>query len=214
MPMITCPDCSKDMSDAAPACLNCGRPNSPQTVVQPKRSVGILLGIGILLVPLLFAWFTLRKGYSTRAKVISFGWVLLTLVIINLNDDGNKSTVMQSSLQTSKVSEVSTKVSAMQVDIRQLLRDYEGNEVAADNRYKGKSVEVTGIVGDIKKDLMSNLYVTLGTGKEFEIPTVQAFFDDSMNAQLGNLRKGQKLTVICTISGLMMNVLGKNCQIK
>lgn len=26
MPLITCPDCQKQISDAAPACVNCGRP--------------------------------------------------------------------------------------------------------------------------------------------------------------------------------------------
>ena len=102
----------------------------------------------------------------------------------------------------------------MQVEIRQILSAYEGNEVAADNRYKGNQVQVTGIVGDIKKDIMDNLYVTLGTGKEFEIPQIQAFFDDSMNSQLGSLKKGQRLTVVCTIKGLMMNVLGEDCIIK
>lgn len=26
MPLITCPDCKKEISDAAPACIHCGRP--------------------------------------------------------------------------------------------------------------------------------------------------------------------------------------------
>ncbi len=28
MPLVTCPDCSKSHSDAAPACPGCGRPNA------------------------------------------------------------------------------------------------------------------------------------------------------------------------------------------
>ena len=33
MPLIQCPDCGKGISDAAPACINCGRPmnNSPRS---------------------------------------------------------------------------------------------------------------------------------------------------------------------------------------
>ena len=61
---------------------------------------------------------------------------------------------------------------------------------------------------------MDNLYVTLGTGAQFQIPEIQAFFDDSMNNQLGQLRKGSKLTVVCRVDGLMMNVLAKDCVIK
>lgn len=29
MPLISCSDCGKDISDAAPACIHCGRPNVP-----------------------------------------------------------------------------------------------------------------------------------------------------------------------------------------
>lgn len=32
MPLIECPDCGKQISDAAPACLGCGRPNSGSNV--------------------------------------------------------------------------------------------------------------------------------------------------------------------------------------
>lgn len=214
MPMIICPDCSKEMSDAAPACPNCGRPNSPRGAKPTERPVSILLGIGILLMPLIFAWFTLRKGYSTKAKVISFTWLLLILAIFAAQEGGKKSTSSGSSSQSTSENEAAPEASAMQVEIRQLLGDYKANEVAADNLYKGNLVEVTGIVGDIKKDIMDNLYVTLGTGKKFEIPQVQAFFDDSMNNQLGSLRQGQRLTVVCTIKGLMMNVLGEDCIIR
>lgn len=35
MPLITCPDCTKQISDAAPACIHCGRPVSALTVSPP-----------------------------------------------------------------------------------------------------------------------------------------------------------------------------------
>jgi hypothetical protein len=41
----------------------------------PKRKVGVLLFIGILLAPIVFAWFLLRSGYSRRARIISFVWL-------------------------------------------------------------------------------------------------------------------------------------------
>ena len=48
-----------------------------------ERLVGFLLGVGILCCPWIFAWFTLRKGHTTQAKVISFIWMsVLTLVIV------------------------------------------------------------------------------------------------------------------------------------
>lgn len=35
MPLVTCPDCGKQMSDAAPSCPNCGRPNRGDTIPSP-----------------------------------------------------------------------------------------------------------------------------------------------------------------------------------
>lgn len=46
-----------------------------------ERPVGFLLGLGIFLLPLIFAWFTLRQGHTTRARVISFVWLILVLFL-------------------------------------------------------------------------------------------------------------------------------------
>lgn len=44
------------------------------------RKVGVLLGAGILLVPYVFSWFTLRKGHSTKSRIISFSWLGLLIL--------------------------------------------------------------------------------------------------------------------------------------
>jgi hypothetical protein len=221
MAITQCPDCSKDVSDAAPACPHCGRPSptatSPRQPIagsetRPKP-VGILLGLGILFLPFIFAWATLSKGRSLRAKIIAFGWLAFCVWAIATSDKP-RSTDQGASNYAPPVTATPKAVEARYVDIAQLIADYKGNEVAADNKYKGKMVQVTGIVGDIKKDFTDNLYVTLGTGSRSEFRSVQAFFDDSMNGQLSELSKGQTLTVVCRVQGLMMNVLAKDCVIK
>ncbi|MBS0296426.1 MAG: hypothetical protein JSR45_08950 [Proteobacteria bacterium] len=44
------------------------------------RRVSVLLGIGIFLLPIIFVWFLLRRGYSVTARVIGFGWLALCIV--------------------------------------------------------------------------------------------------------------------------------------
>lgn len=39
------------------------------------RRVGLALGVGILLLPYIFSWVLLQKGYSQTARVISFLWL-------------------------------------------------------------------------------------------------------------------------------------------
>lgn len=57
--------------------------------IQSKK-VSIPLAIGIFAIPLIFSWFTLQKGYSKTAKIISFGWLFLTILLsllLNLGSD-------------------------------------------------------------------------------------------------------------------------------
>ncbi len=42
-----------------------------------QRQVSIMLGIGIFFVPIIFAWFTLRQGYSTVSRAISMVWMIV-----------------------------------------------------------------------------------------------------------------------------------------
>jgi phage FluMu protein Com len=102
----------------------------------------------------------------------------------------------------------------MPVNIRQILYDYKNNEIGADNTYKDKYIEVTGYVSSVKKDIMGGLYVTIGTGRQYEIPEIQASFDDSQNAVLSKLQVRQQVTVVGKVTGLMMNVQMKDCVIK
>lgn len=46
-----------------------------------EKNVSLLLGIGILFMPYIFAWFTLREGYSSLARFSSFGWMILLILL-------------------------------------------------------------------------------------------------------------------------------------
>ena len=44
------------------------------------RRVSFLLGMGIFFMPYIFAWFTLRQGYSRQARMISFFWLIILVL--------------------------------------------------------------------------------------------------------------------------------------
>ncbi len=79
-----CSRCGINLAPSMQFCPQCATPvqysqqNLPQgsASVQTKR-VGLLLGIGILIMPYIFSWFTLRKGYSPRTRVVAFGWLAI-----------------------------------------------------------------------------------------------------------------------------------------
>lgn len=41
-----------------------------------RRKVSLPLFLGIWVFPFIFSWFTLRKGHSNLARVISFFWLI------------------------------------------------------------------------------------------------------------------------------------------
>lgn len=97
MALIKCSECGKEISDKATACPGCGAPiqlgrvdpmgalpeNLRPVASAPKtKQMSFLLAIGILFVPYVFCWFTLRPGYSKKARLWSFGWALLACLVI------------------------------------------------------------------------------------------------------------------------------------
>jgi hypothetical protein len=111
-----------------------------------------------------------------------------------------------------KIGNSSSSKTATKVTAEDLIAAYDDNEVAADKKYKGKWVKVTGIVGEIKKDILNDVYVTIGTGKQFEFPVVQCFVAKGMTDDAADLKKGQKITAKGRVDGLMMNVLVRECS--
>jgi hypothetical protein len=81
MAIIICADCKKPMLKNALSCPKCGKPNEKLATVNPRK-VSLLLAIGIFFIPYIFAWFTLRKGYSVQARIISGLWLVIAFAIV------------------------------------------------------------------------------------------------------------------------------------
>lgn len=81
-----------------------------------------------------------------------------------------------------------------------LAKAYDENTVAADQAYKGKLIKITGIVADINTDFSGDPYITMKGGiNQFMEP--QFKFDKSSINELAGLKKGSKLTIVCTGNG-------------
>ncbi len=87
----------------------------------------------------------------------------------------------------------------------QLYREYDSNEVAADAKYKGKVVIVSGTIQDIGKDIMDDAYIVIGGEGFFD--GVQCTFTKGEQSSVARLSKGQQVTVKGEVAGKMGNVL-------
>jgi len=99
------------------------------------------------------------------------------------------------------------------VTAQALASAYDANTVAADARFKGKRFKVTGTVADINTDFTGDPYLTLRGGvNQFMEP--QFGFEKADSEQLAVLRKGSKVTLLCTGRGdVAKTPMSKDCSL-
>jgi hypothetical protein len=148
-----------------------------------------------------------RSMSTQKVLILVFGGLGICLVGAFL-----LGVVMRGTASSSGAPSPSAAESAQWVDIRKLLAEYADNEVRADAAFKGRYVLVNGIVGDVKRDILNTIYITIGTGQLLEIPKVQCFFSDAHAAQAAQFTKGSKIMVRGRVDGLMGNVLLRDCE--
>lgn len=89
-----CSKCGKENASSAGFCEGCGAElgaaaGATAAGSEPARKVGIVLGLGIVFIPFIFAWFTLRKGHTKLSRILALGWC--GLVVISMAAGDNKS---------------------------------------------------------------------------------------------------------------------------
>lgn len=156
------------------------------------------------------------RNWFLRHKIITGILILFTIGIIGsaLGDTNKQNT--NSDTRTNKTESVvedatTEEVELITVTAKALTDEYIQNEIAADEKYKNETIEVSGTIQGIGKDLLDDMYVTLKTNDL--ITSVQCMLDDSESTKAANLNKNQSITLRGEVSGKMMNVLLNDCVI-
>jgi hypothetical protein len=105
--------------------------------------------------------------------------------------------------------EISTQEPEISITASQLYKEYEANGVAADQKYKGKVLSVSGVVNNIDRDILDKIYVTI-KGDEY-FGDIQCYFAESHVNAAAQLSKGQKITVKGKCDGKLVNVKLDGC---
>jgi hypothetical protein len=183
----------------------------------------VLLIIGFFSPSTSLFWY--KKERTKKGSLFIYGMILIiSFVLFGITIDKNKSqqvndTALEKKIELTQFQKDSiAKINLLsEIEIRKnqtikaslLTNSYIENEVRADESYKNKSFYVEGVVTDIKKDIMNDIYVTLEGSEMFR--QVQCYFDDKETAS--KLEKGMRVTFYGKCDGLMINVLMKNCKL-
>ncbi len=76
---------------------------------------------------------------------------------------------------------------------KQLTKEYDDNEIAADSKYKGKLLSVAGKISDI-----SETFGTVNVSLEGHdlVTSVMCSFEESEKAKVATLKKGSEVTLV------------------
>lgn len=103
---------------------------------------------------------------------------------------------------------------AVEVTAKALLKEFEDNELAGDQKYKGKVLKITGTVSGIDTEIFDDekYVLNINGGGDFEILSVSCY--DIPNADLSSVTVGQTITVVGDFDdGGDLGVDVKNCTI-
>lgn len=187
MALISCSECRKEISDTAQSCPGCGAParaagdfNRQHVEKKPKtrpafKVLGALLLV-LFALPFLGILKSQPKEDAVAAEVASTGF-------------------------TSPASPASPPAQSLKLSAAKLAGDYEANEVAADIKYKGKWLEIKGVVGSVNKDFADAVWVGIDGGSNPFMP-IHAEGIDAQKAAA--LTKGDRITVTCIGGGMIV----------
>ena len=113
-----------------------------------------------------------------------------------------------------KVEEKLKTEKAIIVSSNELFEKYQSNEVAADEKFKGKVIQVNGKILDISKNIIDEdeIIVKLNglIDNEFDMLGVNFYFDKKHSSEVATLSKGVEITIkgICKGKTIVVSVEG------
>jgi hypothetical protein len=98
-------------------------------------------------------------------------------------------------------------IEIISITAEQLYKEYEANEIAADPKYKNRTVKVSGTIRDIGKTIGDKPYLNLATGT-FTHQVMVLFPADKYNEKLASYKKGDAIEVTGTCTGRTLGMVG------
>ena len=150
---------------------------------------------------------TIYENFLKWALIIFAAFIVLGIIFSEKDTDN-------SSTNTAEVVATETEL-PVEITAQELFREYQANEVAANLKYKGRELKITGVIDSIQAGLYDEPIIVLIAGGEFDIASVQADLKDSEHDKAVDLRRRQQITLICVgASEVLGDPMLENCLIQ
>lgn len=138
-----------------------------------------------------------EKAFWLILGVVFFGFSLF----IYTDSENNINNTVNREPKNAEKQELKT------ITAREIYEEYDENEIAADSKYEGDIISLTGTITDISKDIRGYPYLIINS-------SVQCVFQEGDESKLKWFSKGGKVTVKGRVKGLsiMGQVLLTQCE--
>jgi hypothetical protein len=145
-----------------------------------------------------------QRNWFMKHKIMSVLGALIVIAILGSALGGNKDKTASNTGASSTPTPAPTVV-----DTKAFADEFNANQVAAENKYKGKSVQLTATITNITDSGLSFQNVS---SKEFDLTQIACNTTDKN--QLVSVKNGQSVTVVGKVSGQTIGVIGlDDCSI-
>ncbi len=169
-----------------------------------------------------------KKPFYKKWWVITIGVIVFIAIVGNSSEDkGNKQTSQAQPQQAeNKVSETANKKEEKPAEPEKLTpqvtvtsanisKEYSENEVAADEKYKGKIIEISGKVVSIDNGTFDNEMIVKLADGQYDFYAPWCYMKPSEKEKVLSFKKGQQITLIGKgDSATMKSPILKECTVK
>lgn len=133
-------------------------------------------------------------------KWIVIGFVALIVIgLIFGKDNTTPSTEKTQEYENQETAQVEQVQEAppMEVTSEDILKAYKSNEMAANKKFKGQQLLVSGKIDSIEADISDNAVITFKTADQYEFLKPRASLTKEETDKATNLAKGQSIKLLC-----------------
>ena len=153
--------------------------------------------------------------------VLSFGLCIFGFMVTESDKTKDKQdTVKFESKKPDKADQIKTEVPKeenkdydLEVTAKQLIKEFEDNEVAANKKYKNKKIKITGEVATIGQN-SSDTYIHLTSGKILGLTNITCNLKNTEDGKAEKLNKGDNVAVVGIVKEMIWNITVNDCELR
>ena len=145
---------------------------------------------------------------------IGVGGLIVLIIIIAAVAGGGKKETQTTTPSSEQKQETQKPPEALKVSTADFIKEFDQNQLAAEEKYKGKMIEFTAVIGNISEDIVGTPFLSLKptADKLYVGTTIKCSFKEK--AELTALKNDQTVTLQGVVDTQSLGIISvKDCKV-